>query len=371
MRLPRPLASPRADAAAPPQDRERPRRSREFHTYTYMNIHQETLMTLHRYARAATAALLAAGTAWALPAAHAASGTYPDKPISLVVPFPAGSGTDAVGRIFANELSQRLGQQIVVENKPGANATIAANYVARAKPDGYTLFVTTNTSHSAAPWLMKNVPYDPVKDFTPVARGGNLPFILVVNPKLPYKTVGELIAAAKAAPGRITYASGNSTGIVAGATLARRAGIDLLHVPYKGTPQAMTDLVGGQVDFMFTDLASGLPFVQSGQVRALAVSTATRSAIVPELPSMKEAGVQDFDLNSWNGFFGPAGLPPEVVTRLNTAINQIVADPAIKKRLADLGFDAFSGTPQDFGQFVAGERDLWGRLIRDANIQPQ
>ena len=328
-------------------------------------------MTLHRYARAATAALLAASTAWALPAAHAAPGAYPDKPISLVVPFPAGSGTDAVGRLFANELSQRLGQQIVVENKPGANATIAANYVARAKPDGYTLFVTTNTSHSAAPWLMKNVPYDPVKDFTPVARGGNLPFILVVNPKLPYKTVSDLVAAAKASPGRITYASGNSTGIVAGATLARRAGVDLLHVPYKGTPQAMTDLIGGQVDFMFTDLASGLPFVQSGQVRALAVSTATRSAIVPDLPSMKEAGVPDFDLNSWNGFFGPAGLPPEVVTRLNTAINQIVADPAIKKRLADLGFDAFSGTPQDFGQFVASERDLWGRLIRDANIQPQ
>ncbi|OZI35156.1 ABC transporter substrate-binding protein [Bordetella genomosp. 1] len=326
-------------------------------------------MNLQRHARAAAAALTALAAAWTIPAAQAAG--YPEKPISLIVPFPAGSGTDAVGRIFANELSQRLGQQIVVENKPGANATIAANYVARAKPDGYTLFVTTNTSHSAAPFLMKNVPYDPVKDFTPIARGGNLPFILVVNPKLPYKTVTELIAAAKAKPGKITYASGNSTGIVAGATLARRAGVDILHVPYKGTPQAVTDVIGGQVDFMFTDLASGLPFVQSGQLRALAVSTANRSAIVPDLPSMKEAGVADFDLNSWNGFFGPAGLPPEVVTRVNTAINQIVTDPAIKKKLADLGFDAFSGTPQDFGTFVAGERDLWGKLIRDADIQPQ
>jgi tripartite-type tricarboxylate transporter receptor subunit TctC len=296
---------------------------------------------------------------------------YPDKPVSLIVPFPAGSGTDAVGRIFAAELGNILGQQVVVENKPGANATIAAQYVARAKPDGYTLFVTTNTSHSAAPFLMKSVPYDPVKDFTPIARGGNLPFILVTNPKQPYKSVQELIEYARKNPGKVSYASGNSTGIVAGATLARRAGIDLLHVPYKGTPQALTDLVGGQVDMMFTDLASGLPFVQSGQLRALAVSTAERSDIVPDLPSMKEAGVKDFDLNSWNGYFGPAGLPPEVVSKLNAAINQIVANPATKKRLAQLGFDAFSGTPESFAEFVSEQRDLWGNLIKDAGIQAQ
>jgi len=307
----------------------------------------------------------------ALAAAGPAQAAYPDKPISLVVPFPAGSGTDAVGRIFAAELGEILGQQVVVENKPGANATIAANYVARAKPDGYTLFVTTNTSHSAAPFLMKNVPYDPVKDFTPIARGGNLPFILVVNPKRPYRSVQELIDYARKNPGRVTYATGNSTGIVAGGTLARRAGIDILHVPYKGTPQALTDLVGGQVDFMFTDLASGLPFVQSGQLRALAVSTAERSTIVPDLPSMREAGVADFDLNSWNGYFGPAGLPPDVVAKLNAAINKIVADPEVRKRLAGLGFDAFSGTPQDFAAFVSAQRDLWGKLIQDAGIQPQ
>ncbi|GAB1579028.1 Bug family tripartite tricarboxylate transporter substrate binding protein [Bordetella petrii] len=318
------------------------------------------------FLRTLRAAALAA-LAIAAPA-HAA---YPEKPISLVVPFPAGSGTDAVGRIFAAELGDILGQQVVVENKPGANATIAANYVARAKPDGYTLFVTTNTSHSAAPWLMKNVPYDPVKDFTPIARGGNLPFILVVNPQRPYKSVKELIDYARANPGKVTYATGNSTGIVAGGTLARRAGIDILHVPYKGTPQALTDLVGGQVDFMFTDLASGLPFVQSGQLRALAVSTAERSSIVPDLPSMREAGVEDFDLNSWNGYFGPAGLPPEIVAKLNAAINQIVANPETRKRLAGLGFDAFSGTPESFATFVSEQRDLWGKLIKDAGIQPQ
>ncbi|MVW71033.1 tripartite tricarboxylate transporter substrate binding protein [Bordetella sp. 15P40C-2] len=304
-------------------------------------------------------------------AAPPVQAAYPDKPVSLIVPFPAGSGTDAVGRIFAAELGNILGQQVVVENKPGANATIAAQYVARAKPDGYTLFVTTNTSHSAAPFLMKSVSYDPVKDFTPIARGGNLPFILVTNPKQPYKSVEELIEYARKNPGKVSYASGNSTGIVAGATLARRADIDLLHVPYKGTPQALTDLVGGQVDMMFTDLASGLPFVQSGQLRALAVSTAQRSDIVPDLPSMKEAGVENFDLNSWNGYFGPAGLPPEVVSKLNAAINQIVANPETKKRLAQLGFDAFSGTPESFAEFVSEQRDLWGNLIKDAGIQAQ
>ncbi|WP_287143380.1 tripartite tricarboxylate transporter substrate binding protein [Achromobacter sp.] len=315
------------------------------------------------------AALLGSAALMAAPVAQAAD--YPNKPITLIVPFPAGSGTDAVGRIFGQELSTILGQQIVVENKPGANATIAASYVARAKPDGYTLFVTTNTSHSAAPWLMKNVPYDPVKDFTPIARGGNLPFILVVNPKRPWKTVADLVTDAKKNPGRITYASGNSTGIVAGATLADRAKIDILHVPYKGTPQGLTDVVGGQVDFMFTDLASGLPFVQSGQLRALAVSTAERSSIVPELPSMAEAGVKDFDLNSWNGYFGPAGLPPEVVAKLNAAINQVVAKPDVKKRLAGLGFDAFSSTPDAFATFVSEQRDLWGKLIKDAGIEQQ
>lgn len=320
--------------------------------------------------RTLRAAALGAAALLSLPYApvHAA---YPEKPINLIVPFPAGSGTDAVGRIFASELSNRLGQQVIVENKPGANATIAAQYVARAKPDGYTLFVTTNTSHSAAPFLMKNVSYDPVKDFTPIARGGNLPFILVTNPKRPYTSVEDLIAYARANPGKVTYASGNSTGIVAGATLANRADIDILHVPYKGTPQALTDLVGGQVDFMFTDLTSGLPFVQSGQLRALAVSTAERSDIVPDLPSMREAGVKDFDLNSWNGYFGPAGLPPDTVAKLNAAINEIVADPEVRKRLANLGFDAFSGTPESFAAFVSEQRDLWGKLIKDAGIQAQ
>jgi len=296
---------------------------------------------------------------------------YPDHPITVVVPFPAGSGTDAVGRIFAQQLGDILGGSVVVENKPGGNATIGANYVARAKPDGYTLFITTNTSHSAAPFLNKNVPYDPVKDFTPIARGGNLPFILVVNPKLPIKSVQDLVSYAKQHPGKLTYASGNSTGIVAGATFADRAGIKILHVPYKGTPQAMTDVMSGQVDMMFTDVASSLAFVQSGKLRALAVSTAARSNVVPDIPSMQDSGIQNFDINSWNGLLGPAGMPKDVVEQLNAAMNKIVKDPATRKRFTDLGFDAFSGTPEDFAAFVSQQRDLWGKMIQDAGIAPE
>ncbi|MFC3864910.1 Bug family tripartite tricarboxylate transporter substrate binding protein [Alcaligenes aquatilis] len=296
---------------------------------------------------------------------------YPDRPITLIVPFPAGSGTDAVGRIFAEEIGKRVGQTIIVENRPGANATIAANYVKRAAPDGYTLFVTTNTSHSAAPWLMKNVPYDPVKDFTPIARGGNLPFILVTNPDRPYSTVEQMLQYAKDNPGQITYASGNSTGIVAGGTLDFQTGMKALHVPYKGTPQALTDLVAGQVDFMFTDVTSGLPFINSGRLKALAVSTAKRSALLPDLPAMEEVGLADFNITSWNGFFGPAGMDPERVQLLNRSINEVIQDDAVRQRLAQLGFDAFSGPPEEFAQFVQEQYTLWGKLITDAKLGPQ
>lgn len=324
---------------------------------------------------ALTRVLCAAAASGALLAAPAtsvyANSDYPHKPISLVVAFPAGTTTDSVGRIFATELSERFGQPVVVENKPGGNATIAARYVARANPDGYTLFITSNSSHSAAPWLMKNVGYDPIKDFTPIARGGNLPFVLLVKPDLPVQNVQELVALAKQKPGQLTYASGNSTGILAGATLANRADIDILHVPYRGSPQALTDLMGGRVDIMFNDLTSSLPFIESGKVRALAVAMAERSAVAPDLPSMQESGVKDFDLVSWNGYFGPAGMPAEVVERLNAAINDIVKQPDVRDRLALLGFDAFSSTPSEFGQFVEQELASWGQLIKESGIEPQ
>jgi len=303
--------------------------------------------------------------------ALAQSSNYPNRTITLVLPFAAGSGTDTTTRIISQHLSAALGVGIVVENKAGANGMIAATYVARAAPDGYTLLVTTNTTHSANPYLLKTLTYDPVKDFTPIARTGDLPFMLVVNPEVPAKSVAELIAYAKANPGKLTYASGSSSAIVSGATFAHNAGLDLLHVPYKSSPPAMNDVISGRITMMFTDVLTGLPHVNSGALRALAVTTRTRSPLVPELPSMQEAGVPDFDITSWQGYFGPANLPKDIVLRLNDEIRKIVEKPAIKAQLAALGMDAFSGTPEELGTFVNDQLVLWERLVRNAGIEKQ
>lgn len=296
---------------------------------------------------------------------------YPNKVVKLVVPFAAGSGTDAVARITAQNLTDALGQQVIVDNKPGANGAIAAEFVARSPADGYTLFMTTNTTHSANPSLMKKINYDPVKDFAPVSRMGNLPFMLVVNPDLPVKSVQELIDYARKNPGKVSYGTGNSTGIVAGATFGLANKIEILHVPYKSTPPAMTDVMGGQVSMMFTDLASGIGNVKAGRMRALAVTTAKRSALVPDLPSMEEAGVPNFDLNSWNGVFAPAGTPPEVISRLNAELVRMVARPEVKEKLAQIGFDAFTSTPAELDAFVRSELVKWAKLVKDAGIEAE
>ncbi len=308
-----------------------------------------------------------AGTA----AAFAQGANYPNRNITLVLPFAAGSGTDTTTRIISQHLSQALGVGIIIENKAGANGMLAATYVARAAPDGYTLFVTTNTTHSANPFLLKNLTYDPVKDFTPIARTGDLPFMLVLNPEIPAKTVGELVAYAKANPGKLSYASGSSSAIVSGATFAHNAKIDLLHVPYKSSPPALNDVMGGRVSMMFVDILTGLPHVNGGALRALAVTTKERSPLVPNLPSMQEAGVPDFDISSWQGYFAPAGTPKEIVTRLNTEIRKIVEKPEIKAQLATLGMDAFSGTPEELGTFVKDQLVLWEKLITNAGIEKQ
>lgn len=314
---------------------------------------------------------LAAFAAALLLSSAALAQAYPNKVVKLVVPFAAGSGTDAVARITAQNLSDALGQQFIVDNKPGANGTIAADFVARSPADGYTLFMTTNTTHSANPSLMKKINYDPVKDFAPVSRMGNLPFMLVVNPDLPVKSVKELIEYARKNPGKVSYGTGNSTGIVAGATFALANKIELLHVPYKSTPPAMTDVMGGQVSMMFTDLASGIGNVKAGRMRALAVTTAVRSALVPDLPSMEEAGVPNFDLNSWNGVFAPAGTPADIVSRLNAELVKMVARPDVKEKFAQIGFDAFTSTPAELDAFVRAELVKWAKLVKDAGIETE
>lgn len=295
---------------------------------------------------------------------------YPNKNITLVLPFAAGSGTDSTTRIISKELGTALGVGIIIDNKPGANGSIAASYVARSAPDGYTLFVTTNTSHSANPYLLKNMTYDPIKDFTPIARTGDLPFMLVINPEIPANSVADLIALAKKDPGKYSYASGSSSAIVSGATFAHLAGIDLLHVPYKSSPPALTDVIAGRVSMMFVDVPTGLPHVNGKVLKALAVTTVNRSALLPDLPTMDQT-VKGFDITSWQGYLGPAGMPKDIVTKLNTEIRKIVERPDIKKELADRGMEAFSGTPESFDTFLKEQLVVWEKLITNAKIEKQ
>ncbi len=313
--------------------------------------------------------LVAACVAFA--ATAAAAQTYPTKPITIVVPFAAGSGTDSITRILGQQLSVALNQSVVVENKPGASGVIAATYVARAAPDGYTLLMATNSTHSANPSLFKSLSYDPVKDFAPVARAGSYVFMLVINPDIPAKTLPELVAYAKANPGKLTYASGNTTGIVAGETLKSRAGIDVLHVPYKSTPPALNDVIGGRVSMMFIDLAPGLEHVRAGTLRALAVTTKERSALLPDLPSLHEAGIPGYDVTSWAGLFAPAGTPKDIVARLNNEVAKIIANSDVKAKIAVTGFDAFTGSPETLAAFMQSELANWAKLIKDAGIEPQ
>ena len=296
---------------------------------------------------------------------------YPDKPVTLVVPFAAGSGTDSVARAVASGLAARLKQPVIVDNKPGASAQVAAQYVAKAKPDGYTLFMTTNTSHSANPALYKSLKYDPIKDFTPVARVGELPFALAVHPSLPVKTLAELLDYARAHPGKLSYATPNSTSLVAMESIKHIAKVDLLGVPYKSSPQAMTDLVGGQVQIYVADLGSGMGMLKTDKVRALGVTTAQPTPMLPGVPPIGQT-VKGFDLTSWNGIFGPAGLPQPMVQRLNTELQAVLADKDLQDKLAQIGFQVWpSKTPEEFTQYVAGQLTHWRTLIQQAGIQPE
>lgn len=293
------------------------------------------------------------------------------QPLTLVVPFAAGSGTDAVARTVGQKLAERLGQTVVIDNKPGANAQVAAQYVAKAKPDGLTLFMTTNTSHSANPALYKELRYDPIKDFTPIARVGELPFALAVHPSVPAKTLAEFIAYAKANPGKLSYATPNSTSLVAMETIKRIAGIDIAQIPYKSSPQAMTDLVGGQVQVYVADLGSGMAMLKTDKIRTLAITTARESRILPGVPPVG-ATVKGFDLTSWNGIFGPAGLPKPAVDRVNAALQQVLAEPDTQDKLRQLGFEVWpSKTPEEFTQYVADQLAHWGQLIRQAGVKPE
>ena len=297
--------------------------------------------------------------------------TYPSKPITLVNVFGPGSSSDTICRVLAEPLGIALKDTVIVEDRPGANGALAALYVAHAAPDGHTLLMATNSPLSAVPFLMKNVSYDPVTDFTPVTRVGSFTLMLVINPSVPARTVKELIEYAKDHPGKLSFASANTSGIVAGETLKHWAEIDMLHVPYKSTPPAIQDVLAGRVSMMFADLTSGLPHVRSGALRALAVTRIKRSSLFPELPTLDETGVTGFDMDSWAGIVAPARTPPAIAAQLNTELRKIIDNPDTKSALGRVGFEAFSSSPQEFGEFVKSQLGKWGKMVKDAAIQPE
>ena len=313
---------------------------------------------------------LAAICAAAAPAAL--SQPYPSHVVKIVVPFAAGSATDIMARIMADEFRMAFDQPFIVENKPGASAQIGAEQVAQSPPDGYTLFITTNTSHSANPYLFKKINYDPIKDFTPIANIMRIPVVIVADPKLPVKTLQDLVTYAKANPGKVSFGYGNSIGQVVGASFAKRTGLDVITVPYKSSPQALSDVVGGQVNYAVTDMAAGQAMVTSGRVRALGVSSKKRSPLMPDLPAMSETpGLEGFEVIAWVGLLGPAKMPKDIVDKLNAVVRKALAKPEVREKIASFAAEPAPGTPDELAEFVKEQLASWGKSIKEAGIQPE
>ncbi|WP_298835719.1 tripartite tricarboxylate transporter substrate binding protein [uncultured Piscinibacter sp.] len=312
----------------------------------------------------------ALGAALALPGLAAAQ-AYPAKPINFVVPFAAGSATDQLARALGQSLTEQTKQPVVVDNKAGASGMLAAQQAARAPADGYTVLITTNTTHAANEHLYKKLPYDPVKDFAPVTGLGKGGQVLVVNAASPYKSVAELLAAARQSPGKLSFGSGSSSSRVAGEMLKQLAGVDVLHVPYKSNPLAITDLLGGQIDLMITDTSTGVPQVKAGKLRALGFSTQTRSPQLPDVPTIDEAGVKGYDMGYWFAAYVPAGTPAPVVTKLNELLGAAVRSASAKAFFENGGVAGWSTTPEELTKFQAAETTKWGKVIKAAGIEPE
>lgn len=301
-----------------------------------------------------------------------AQGAYPNKPVKVIIGFGPGSGTDILARMISEELRVALGQPFIVDNRPGASAQIAASAVAKSPADGYTLFLTSNSSHSVNPHMFKKLPYDPIADFTPIGGIAYFPFILAVNASLPVKTPREFVTYAQANKGKLNYAYGTPTVQIPAEALNRLEKLDATGVPYKSSPAAMTDVIGGQAQFLVVDLASARPHLQSGRLRALAVTTSKRSALAPDLPTIEETlGLRDFDLAAWTGLFGPAALPKEVVDKLSSALLQILARPEVRERILASGAEPTPSDVPTFTALVKRQLEVWGRKVKDAGIQPE
>ena len=311
--------------------------------------------------------------ALALLCAHAFAADYPARPIHLIVPFAPGGGNDTVARLVGHKLEGELGQPVVIDNRPGAGGVVGAEAAARAAADGYTLFLGGVGSHAINPNLHTNLTYDPIRDFQPISLIASAPLVLVVHPSVPAHSVSELIALAKAQPGRLNYASnGNgSSSHLAAAMFATMTGTEMVHVPYKGLSPALTDLLSGQVQLMFSSVVAILPHVKAGKLRALAVSSRQRMALLPDLPTIAESGAPGYQSSSWYGILAPAGTPPDVVARLNAALVKIVAQPDVKQALAQEGAEPVGDSPQAFGAFIQAEKQRLGDVIRTAKIPMQ
>lgn len=315
---------------------------------------------------------LALAAALATPLGWAEAGTsYPGKPVTFIVPFGAGSATDTLARALADSLTEQTRQAVVVENRPGASGMPAAQYAARAAADGYTVLITTNTTQSANQHLYKKMPYDPVKDFRPVTALGRGGQVLVVRADSPYRSVADLVTKARKEPGKVMYGSGNSSSRVAGEMFKQLSQTDMVWIPYKSNPNAITDLLGGQIDFMVADTVTGLPQIQSGKLRALGVSTAKRLRLLPEVPTVDEAGVKGYDIGYWWGAYVPAATPTAVVSRLHELLQNAARSAQAKTFFEGTGNEAWTTTPEELGRFQLQEAEKWGRVIKAAGIEPE
>jgi tripartite-type tricarboxylate transporter receptor subunit TctC len=308
--------------------------------------------------------------ALAAPLAALADGAYPDKPIKFVVPYPPGGGTDVVARIVQQRLQAALGQPIVIDNKGGAGGSLGTDLVAKAAPDGYTVLFTLS-SHTINPAIFPKLPFDTIKDFEPVGLVASLPQLLAANMAVPVRSVADVVAQAKAAPDKFSFASvGNgSPGHLAGELMVLRTGAQIAHIPYRGGGPAVTDVIGGQVPLLWVSIPAAAAQVKAGKLRPLAVSTTKRSPAFPDVPTMQEAGVPDFEVDSWYAMMVPAKTPRAVIDKLNKALNTVLAEPAIRAQLLDQGADAVGGTPEALGKVIAAEVPKWIKLAKDANIK--
>ena len=306
----------------------------------------------------------------ALPLSAAAQ--YPQRAIKMIVPFPPAGATDVVGRIVAQKLTERLGQSVVVENRPGAGGSIGSDLVAKSAPDGYTLLMATSSTHSIGPALQK-LPYDPIRDFAAITHVANVPNVLVVSPKLPVASVKELIAYAKARPGQLNFASsGVGTIVHLNAELFKMlAGVDIVHVPYKGTALSIPDLANGSVAILFDSLASVMPHVKSGNARPLAMNAPQRSPLLPDVPTLAEAGMPAFDRYTWFGMFAPAGTPPEVVRRLQAEVAAALKATDLRERFDAVGAEAVGSSPEQFVERIRSDTVRWAEVIKAGNVKVQ